>query len=103
MEETSIKDLLQDSGSIFRSFRDDYSWVPALFPYDSVPGSCFNDSSPYNEDNPVASCRNADKPWDPSTNFQLTIDGFIICDNVQCVQSDVIDNSLPVQTTIPYI
>ena len=27
----------------------------------------------------------------PSTNFQLTIDGFIISDNVQCVQSDVID------------
>lgn len=83
------KDLLRDSGSIFGVSGDDYSWAQP-FPYDSVPEG-FNVIAPYNEDNPVASCRNADKPWDPSTNFQLTIDGFIISDNVQCVQSDVID------------
>lgn len=83
------KDLLRDSGSIFGVSGDDYSWAQP-FPYDSVPEG-FNVIAPYNEDNPIASCRNADKPWDPSTNFQLTIDGFIISDNVRCVQSDVID------------
>ncbi|MFR8854443.1 MAG: endonuclease/exonuclease/phosphatase family protein [Oscillospiraceae bacterium] len=83
------KDLLRDSG-LYSSFRGrDYRLGLSLF----LMTRCRKVSviAPYNEDNPVASCRNADKPWDPSTNFQLTIDGFIISDNVQCVQSDVID------------
>lgn len=47
--------------------------------------------APFNSGTPVPSCRNADMPWDPEKNFQLTIDGFIISDNVDCIESDVID------------
>lgn len=83
------KDLLEDSGSVFGVAGDDYSWAQP-FPYGSVPEG-FKVVAPYNAENPVASCRNADRSWDPATNFQLTIDGFIISDNVECTESDVID------------
>lgn len=83
------KDLLEDSSSIFGVSGDDYSWAKA-FPYDSVPDG-LKVIAPFNEDSPVPSCRNADMPWDPENNFQLTIDGFIISDNVECIESDVKD------------
>lgn len=83
------KDLLKNSSEIFGVSGEDYSWAQP-FPYDSVPEG-FTVIAPYNEDNPVPSCRNADRPWDPNTNFQLTIDGFIISDNVECIESDVRD------------
>ena len=83
------KDLLVDSSKIFGISGEDYSWAQS-FPYDSVPEG-FTVIAPYDEANPVPSCRNADKPWDPETNFQLTIDGFIISDNIECIKSDVVD------------
>lgn len=83
------KDLLGDSSKIFGVSGDDYSWAKS-FPFDSVPEG-FKVIAPYDAEKPVPSCRNADKPWDPKTNFQLTIDGFIVSDNVRCVKSDVID------------
>ena len=83
------KDLLEDSSAIFGVSGDDYSWAKA-FPYDSVPHG-LKVIAPFNSDAPVPSCRNADRPWNLDNNFQLTIDGFIISDNVECVESDVID------------
>ena len=83
------KDLLGDSSEVFGVSGEDYSWAQP-FPYDSVPEG-FTVVAPFDEENPVPSCRNADKPWDPETNFQLTIDGFIISDNVRPVSSDVVD------------
>lgn len=83
------KDLLFDSSQIFGVSGEDYSWAKS-FPYDSVPKG-FKVIAPFDEATPVPSCRNADKPWDAQTNFQLTIDGFIISDNVECTKSDVID------------
>ena len=83
------KDLLVDSSAIFGVSGEDYSWAQS-FPYDNVPEG-FKVIAPYDEAVPVPSCRNADRPWNPETNFQLTIDGFIISDNVECLKSDVID------------
>lgn len=83
------KDLLVNSAEIFGVSGEDYSWAKS-FPYDSVPDG-FKVIAPFNQSNPVPSCRNADRPWDAETNFQLTIDGFIISDNVECAESDVID------------
>lgn len=83
------KDLLENSSSIFGISGEDYSWAKA-FPYKDVPEG-ITVIAPYDEANPVPSCRNADKPWDAKTNFQLTVDGFIISDNVKCVESNVID------------
>ncbi len=85
------KDLLGDSSAIFGISGGDYSWA-APFPFDTIPEG-FDLVVPYNENNPSPSCRNADAPWDPETVFQLTIDGFIISDNIEKVSSDVIDKN----------
>lgn len=83
------KDLLGNSSDIFGVSGEDYSWAKA-FPYDDVPEG-ITVIAPFDENNPVPSCRNADRPWDPETNFQLTVDGFIISDNVKCIKSDAVD------------
>ena len=83
------KDLLENSAEIFGVSGEDYSWAKA-FPYDKVPDG-ITVVAPFDEASPAPSCRNADRPWDAETNFQLTVDGFIISDNVKCVKSDVVD------------
>ncbi len=83
------KDILGDSSSYFGVSGEDYSWAQS-FPFDSIPEG-FNLIAPIDEENPVPSCRNADAPWDPETNFQITIDGFIVSDNVNVVFSQVVD------------
>lgn len=83
------KDLLGDSSAIFGVSGKNYSWAKP-FDYDAVPDG-FTVVAPYDETNPVPSCRNADKPWSAATNFQLTIDGFIISDNVELIKSNVVD------------
>ena len=83
------KDLLGDSGSIFGVSGEDYSWAQPL-PVEDIPDG-FSLAAPYDPENPVPSCRNADAPWDPETNFQITIDGFIVSDNVEVTAADVVD------------
>lgn len=97
------KDLLGDSGAIFGVSSEDYSWAQP-FQEDAVPDG-FSLVVPYDEANPVPSCRNADAPWDPETNFQITIDGFLVSDNVTVTSSGVVDTQFacsdhnPVQMT----
>ena len=83
------KDLLGDSGAIFGVDGGDYSWAQPL-PVEKIPDG-FSLAAPFNPENPVPSCRNADRPWDPETNFQITIDGFIVSDNVEVLESNVVD------------
>lgn len=83
------KDLLGNSAEIFGVSGGDDSWAKA-FPYKNVPDG-ITVIAPYNEASPLPSCRNADSPWNPATNFQLTVDGFIVSDNVKCIASDVRD------------
>ena len=83
------KDLLGDSSQIFGVSGEEYSWAQS-FPFSSLPEG-FSLIAPLDETNPVPSCRNADAPWDPETNFQLTIDGFIISENIRLVTSSVTD------------
>jgi endonuclease/exonuclease/phosphatase family metal-dependent hydrolase len=83
------KDLLGDSASIFGISGSNYSWAQS-FPFDSLPKG-FTLVAPYDESNPIPSCRNADIPWNPETTFQITIDGFIISNNVECIDSNVVD------------
>ena len=83
------KDLLSDSSKIFGVSGEDYSWAKVL-PYEDVPEG-LTVIAPYDAKKPVPSCRNADIPWNPDTNFQLTIDGFIVSDNIKCINSDVVD------------
>ncbi len=82
-------DLLQDSGSIFGVSGAKYSWAQP-FPLDTIPEGA-ELIAPLDEANPVPSCRNADSPWDPKTNFQITIDGFIVTDNIEVKKCEVTD------------
>lgn len=46
---------------------------------------------PLHADAPVASCRTAAEPYDPETTFRVTVDGFLVSDNVTVLDSNVID------------
>ncbi len=83
------KDLLGNSADIFGVSAMDYEWAKS-FPFESLPEN-FKVVTPFDENAPVPSCRNADKVWDPKTNFQLTVDGFLVSDNVEVVKSNVVD------------
>ena len=85
------KDLLGDSSKYFGISGENYSWAQS-FPFESLPQG-FSLAAPFDENNPVPSCRNADMEWDPEKNFQLTIDGFIISDNIDVVSCDVLDEN----------
>lgn len=82
-------DLLGDSASIFGVSGEDYSWAQP-FPEEILPDEV-SLVAPFDPANPVPSCRNADAPWNPETNFQITIDGFLITDNIEVVSCDVTD------------
>ncbi len=83
------KDLLGNSAEIFGVSGKEYEWAKS-FPFDTLPEN-FKLIAPFDEANPVPSCRNADKVWDAKTNFQVTIDGFMVSDNVEVVDSKVVD------------
>ena len=83
------KDLLGDSGKIFGIDGTNYTWAQ---PVDSklFDGTNLKIVAPYNEKNPIPSCRNADGPYNDK-QFVLTVDGFIVSDNVTVTNSDVYD------------
>lgn len=82
-------DLLGDSASIFGVSGEDFSWANP-FPEEILPYG-ITLVAPYDPANPVPSCRNADSPWDPETNFQITIDGFLVSENIEVVSCEVTD------------
>lgn len=82
-------DLLKDSGSIFGISGENYSWAQP-FPEESLP-KFMSLVAPFEKDNPIPSARNADAPWDKNTNFQVTLDGFMVSDNVEVEDTRVID------------
>ena len=82
------KDLLGNSDEIFGIPFGDATWAQPI-PVELIPDS-FSIVAPYDEANPVASCRNADRPFGPD-DFMLTVDGFIVSDNVEVLSSRVID------------
>lgn len=83
------KDLLGDSGSVFGVSGDNHNWAQS-FPFDTIPDGITLQVA-CDKANPVPSCRNADGPWDSETQFQVTIDGFMVSDNVSVSDIAVID------------
>ena len=86
------KDLSGDAVTFFNTDRQDCSWAQP------IPDSVFEGKDielifPYDGENPVPSCREADGPWthDPMTQFVVTVDGFMVSPNVEVVSSSVID------------
>lgn len=83
------KDLLIDSTKYFGISGEDYTWAQPL--NESVlEGKNLSVARPVNEENPIPSCRNADGPYNKN-QFVITIDGFVISDNITLVDTNVID------------
>ncbi len=84
------KDLLMDSGSVFGVSDEEYTWAQA-FPTDMLSSTSLSLVAPFDEKRPVASCRNTDEPYRSEGQFNVTLDGFIVSDNIDVSKADVID------------
>lgn len=82
------KDILGNSEERFGIPLGDATWAQPI-PAELIPEG-FSIVAPYDENDPVASCRNADRPLGPG-DFLLTVDGFIVSDNAEVQSSRVVD------------
>lgn len=83
------KDLLGNSGEIFGVSGPEYTWAQPI--PDALIPEGLTKVAPFDASNPVASCRNADRPYD-ETDYRVTVDGFIVSDNVQ-IKSATVDDT----------
>ena len=79
------KDILGDSSQYFGISGQDYTWAQPL-PADILEGKPLQLIAASN----APSCRVAEGPYTPD-QFVLTIDGFIVSDNVEVLQNEVVD------------
>ena len=82
------KDLLGNSDEIFGVSGPEYTWAQAI-PEELIPEG-LSIVAPFDPEDPVASCRNADRPYGPD-NYLVTVDGFIVSANVSVLESKVVD------------
>lgn len=83
------KDLLGQSEEIFGGSAEGYTWAQPL-PEGIWDGTNLSLVAPLDERNPVPSCRNADAPYHEG-QYVLTVDGFVVSDNVTVEQAVVED------------
>ena len=79
------KDLLGDSSAYFGISGEDYTWAQA-FPTELLEGKGLSLVAPFN----APTCRNADAAYHEN-QFVLTVDGFIVSDNVRVVEYETLD------------
>lgn len=83
------KDILGNSAEVFKTeSKEEYTWAQPI-PKELIPAA-FKIVAPFDEENPVASCRNADRPYGPD-DYLVSVDGFIVSDNIEVVAHKVID------------
>lgn len=83
------KDLLGDSSAYFGVSGDAYTWAQP-FPVQMLTSTGLSLAVPLGDGEVVPSCRNADLPYHDG-QFVLTVDGFIVSDNIRVEESTVID------------
>ena len=83
------KDLLGQSEEIFGGSVEGYTWAQPL-PEGIWDGTNLSLVAPLDETDPVPSCRNADAPYHEG-QYVLTVDGFVVSDNVTVEQAVVED------------
>ena len=84
------KDLLGSSSEIFGVSGPAYTWAQPI-PPELVPEE-LTVVAPFDEAEPVASCRNADRLYGPDS-YRVTVDGFIVSANVTVLDAQVIDTA----------
>lgn len=82
------KDMLSDSSAVFGVSGEGLTWAQPL-PLDLMTGTGIH-LAEYDMENPVPSCRNADGPYHDG-QFILTVDGFLVSDNVQAQPAQVLN------------
>ena len=84
------KDLLGNSAEIFgvKGGEND-TWAQPI-PEGTIPDG-LSLVVPFAPDHPVATCRTANEPYNEETTFRVTVDGFLVSDNVEAVSADVVD------------
>ena len=83
------KDLSGNAEKFFNTSAGEYSWAQPI-PESTFEGSNVSLVFPYDEEKKTPSCRNADGPYNPD-QFVLTVDGFMVTDNIEVKSADVID------------
>ena len=82
------KDLLGNSSKGFNN-TEVYTWAQPL-PENIFDNTAISLVAPFDEQNPIPSSRNADSPYHPG-QFVVTLDGFMVTDNVEVKNSKVLD------------
>lgn len=93
------KDLPGNSAEIFGVSGADYTWAQPLDRTLLPEGLKLADS--VDPAGPVPSCRNADRPYAPGESFVLTVDGFIVSDNIEILGCRVVDEAFAVSDHNP--
>ena len=83
------KDLSGDAASFFNTDMEGFTWAQPL-PEGIFDGRNVSMVFAYDPEDPVPSCRNADGPYNPD-QLVLTVDGFMVTDNVTVNRSEVVD------------
>jgi len=84
------KDLPGNSGELFGvPTREGDTWAQPL-PAGIVPEE-LTLVVPLHDDDPHASCRTAEEPYNINTTFRITVDGFLVSDNVEVLDANVIE------------
>ncbi len=83
------KDILGDSDRVFGNQPGAFTWAQPIPPGQIPPG--FSLVAPFDPEDPVPSCRNANEAYDPDSSYVVTVDGFLVSDNVQLLDAQVID------------
>lgn len=81
------KDLLGNSGDWFGVSTGEYTWAQPI-KAELFAGKNLTLVAPLDEEAPVPSCRNAEAPYHDG-QLLLTVDGFIVSDNVRVQESGV--------------
>lgn len=81
------KDLLGNSGEVFGVSTEGYTWAQPI-KTELFEGKNLTLVAPLDKNDPQPSCRNADAPYHEG-QLLLTVDGFVVSDNVTVVESGV--------------
>lgn len=84
------KDLPGSSGELFGIPASEHDTWAQPIPDGTFP-DCLHLIVPLHCDDPIASCRTASEAYNIDTTFRVTVDGFVVSDNVTVVDSNVLD------------
>lgn len=88
------KDVWGDSSAVTGISGEDYSWAQP-FPTELLPeGFTLVDS--LDREHPVLSCRGTDAPYEKGKSYEVTLDAFIVSDNVRVLDCQVLDTGFAV-------